>query len=151
MGATLSQHLAAAAAGNDAPAYKPNRRVAAVSFGFVPGLFELPDYAQDKYFKLADVTLAQLPQQRFAAHGGSKLSSSSSGMRSLHMVQLHAAPSHNGGRRLLQHAQEQPGVEVQQRSGLPATPPGIWTILLWPITRWVNREFMVHSLLRREC
>jgi hypothetical protein len=37
--------------------------MAAVSFGFVPGLFELPDYAQDKYFNLAVVNLTQLGVQ----------------------------------------------------------------------------------------
>jgi hypothetical protein len=73
----------------------------ALSFGYLPRVFQLPADAQDKFLQIQNVTLMQLPQMGQAA-------AQPGGLRGL--------------RRLLEN---------------PSPPAGIWTMLLWPVRRWV--------------
>jgi hypothetical protein len=116
-------------AGGDA-AGPPRARLFTLDFGFAAGVFQLPGSARDQFFQIQNVTLAGLPQglaPQERAWAAQLLASSGGRRRRLAAAAHGHAHGHAHGRgparRLLQ-------IDRQ-------TPPGIWTLLLWPIRKCV--------------
>lgn len=84
--------------------------VHSLSFGYTPGLIQLPADATDRYFQVRNITLQQLPQAQTSQ----------------------GAVAAGSGRRRLQQA----AAGGSNMASLPATiPPEHLTILLWPFNR----------------